>query len=291
MRKLTVTREKSFVACLNKTKFYIEDDTSCDLVIRGVPCRYLGAIKNGGTETFEVTDKSVRVFAIVGKSSKEYCNDMYMLPEGDYDINLTGKHKYNSRVGHAFRFDNNENAEAVEFRVAAKKKGTIILTVAIIIGVIAGILIPNVVDMIQTNTPAEIEVNDLKITLNKNFDELDDSDGEATYATSDVSVFFLEDKLVDMGVHASSTVKEYARLSQIVNNVDAEIHENDGLVYFTYTKKIKNTEYKYTCFAYKEDDAFWVVQFCTKASKAEKYEEQIFEWAKSVKFDNDNFDL
>ena len=291
MRRLTITREKSFVACLNKTKFYIEDESCCDLVIRGVSCRYLGEIKNGGEETFEVTEKSAKLFAIIGKSSKEYCNDMYVLPEGEYDINLSGKHKYNNSVGNAFRFNNNESAEATEFRAAAKKRGRVVLTVAVILGLIIGIGVPRAVDMIQENTPAEIAVNDLRITLNKDFDKDSDSKGEATYNASNVSVFFLEDKFVDMGVHASSTVKEYARLSQIVNSVDAEIYEKDGLVYFSYVKEIDNIEYKYTCFAYKEDDAFWMVQFCTRASKAEKYEDKIFEWAKSVEFVNDGYNV
>ena len=58
MRKLTITREKSFVACLNKTKFYIEDENCCDLVIRGVSCRYLGDIKNGGEETLRLRTRA-----------------------------------------------------------------------------------------------------------------------------------------------------------------------------------------------------------------------------------------
>lgn len=291
MRKLTVTRQKSFVACFCKTKIYIEDRENCDLEIRGVPCRLLGTLKNGETATFEIGNESAKVFAIAGKSSKEYCNDLYAVSEGEEDITLSGKHKYSPSTGNAFRFDNNERGEAVENRNASKKRGKIILAVALVIGVIAGILIPIVSDAIKSNIPMEIRQGDLTITINKNFSEEEDSEGDTVYVTRKIALGIVEDEKADMGVHANATLKEYARLSQIVNSVDAEIYEKDGLVYFTYISESKKDNYKHFIFAYESDEAFYVVDFWTRENDADKYEEQIFEWAKSVKIDGAGYDL
>ena len=56
MRKLTVKRTKSFVACLYTVKLYIEDISNAEITINGTPCRKLGEIKNGDEKVFEIGD-------------------------------------------------------------------------------------------------------------------------------------------------------------------------------------------------------------------------------------------
>ena len=73
--------------------------------------------------------------------SKEYCNDFYVLPEGQEDISLTGQNRFNPANGNAFRFDNNNNAEALEGRKRGTKKGVVALVVAIAVGFVIGFVI------------------------------------------------------------------------------------------------------------------------------------------------------
>ena len=141
MRKLTIKRTKSFVACLAKMKVYIEDPTANELLIGDVPCRKLGDLKNGEEKTFEIGDGAAKIFVIADKLSKNFCNEFYELPEGQEDIFLTGKNYFNLASGNAFRFDNNESAAALENRKRGTGKGVVVLIVAIIVGFIVGFVI------------------------------------------------------------------------------------------------------------------------------------------------------
>ena len=141
MRKLTIKRTKSFVACLAKMKVYIEDPTANELLINGVPCRKLGDLKNGEEKTFEIGEGAAKVFVIADKLSKNFCNEFYELPEGQEDISLTGKNHFNLASGNAFRFDNNESAAALANRKQGTSKGIVVLIIAIVVGFIAGFLI------------------------------------------------------------------------------------------------------------------------------------------------------
>ena len=141
MRKLTIKRNKTFVACLGKMKVYVEDHSSSELTISDVPCRKLGELKNGEEKTFEIGNEAAKIFVIADKLSKDYCNDLYELPEGDEDIVLTGKNRFNPATGNAFRFDNNDSHVVRSNRERGTGKGMIALIVAIVVGVIVGFLI------------------------------------------------------------------------------------------------------------------------------------------------------
>ncbi len=141
MRNLTIERRKTFVACLMKMKVYVETDGIGELVINGTPCVKLGTLKNGETKTFEISEKAVKIFVICDKVSKEYCNDFYQLPEGKEDVALSGKNKFSLASGNAFVFDNNDNPEAVQNRQKGKRIGTVVLFIAIVVGVVIGFLL------------------------------------------------------------------------------------------------------------------------------------------------------
>ena len=141
MRKLTIKRTKSFVACLAKLKVYVEDHRASDLIINDVPCRKLGDLKNGEEVTFEVEEQAVKIFVIADQLSKNYCNEFYQLPEGQEDVYLTGKNQLNPASGNPFRFDNNDNPEAVANRKRGSRTGIIVMIVAIVVGIIVGYLV------------------------------------------------------------------------------------------------------------------------------------------------------
>lgn len=141
MRKLTIKRTKSFIGCAAKMKIYIEDPASSELTINNVPCRKIGELKNGEEKIFEIGEQAAKIFVIADTLSKEYCNDFYALPEGQDDVYLTGKNRFNLASGNAFRFDNNNNEEALANRKRGTKKGVVVLVVAIVIGFVAGFII------------------------------------------------------------------------------------------------------------------------------------------------------
>ena len=140
MRNLTIKRTKSFVACLGKMKVYIEDASSNELEINGVSCRKLGTLKNGEEKTFQIGNERAKVFVIADKLSKNYCNEFYELPEGEEDIYLTGKNKFNPASGNPFRFDNNNSEEVIANRNKNSNRGGGVFIIAIVVGFIAGFL-------------------------------------------------------------------------------------------------------------------------------------------------------
>ena len=141
MRKLTITRRKTFVASLMKMKIYIEDHSAGDTLINGIPCRKIGDFKNGEEKTFEIGEEAAKVFVIADKLSKNYCNEFYAISEGQEDIFLSGKNYFNPANGNAFRFDNNESEEVLANRKRGTSVGLIVLIIAIIIGAVAGYFI------------------------------------------------------------------------------------------------------------------------------------------------------
>ena len=138
MRNLTIKRNKTFVGCAVKLKVYIEDNSSNELTISGVPCKKLGVIKNGEEKTFEISDESLKVFVIADTISKEYCNEFYQIPEGTEDIRLEGKNKFSPFQGNPFRFENNNDLEAISNRKKGSKKGVLLTIICAIVGFIIG---------------------------------------------------------------------------------------------------------------------------------------------------------
>lgn len=141
MRKLTIKRTKSFVACLAKAKVYIEDPTAAELTINSIPCRKIGELKNGEEKTFEIDEQPAKLFVIGDKLSKELCNDLYEIPAGVEDITLSGQNRFDPVTGNAFKFDNNNSESAVANRKRGKQLGTILFIVSMIVGFIIGVIL------------------------------------------------------------------------------------------------------------------------------------------------------
>ena len=138
MRQLTIKREKSFVGCLMKMKVYVEDATDPELEINGVPCRKLGDIKNGEEKSFEIGNNAMKVFVIADKLSKGYCNEFVNIPEGEEDVSLSGRPRFNLFNGNAFRFDGVTDEEVLKNREEGTKKGAPIIIFSVIIGFVIG---------------------------------------------------------------------------------------------------------------------------------------------------------
>ena len=296
MRKLTIRRSKSFVACLMKVKVYIEDPFVNELTIDGVPCRKLGDLKNNEEKAFEIGDGQAKVFVIADTLSKDYCNDSFQLPAGQDDIFLSGKNTFNS-AGNAFRFDNNDSPEVLKARKKGAKKGLVIWIVAIVVGfavgfgavsfALSGVSVFNFL----TNSKTEAKVfaeNGMSITLTNEFRELDVDTFTNCYESDEVAVFALKEEFSMLDGSEDYTLTQYGELVLKNNGMDSfELQTADGLTYFEYESTIPDTNdvFTYFSFIFKTDDAFWLIQFATKTEDVKEVSPSIVEWAHSITFE------
>ena len=287
MRNLTIRRRKSFVGCLGKLKIYVEDRVCGDFTINDVPCRKIGELKNGQENTFVIGNEATRVYAIFDKLSKDYCNDYFDIPAGDYDLILTGKNEYNPANGNAFRFDNNNSEGVEENRKKGNRKGLVVLIGAIIVGAVIGVFIGG---GLISESPAEPETftkDGMSITLTDDFRETPAEGFLTAYESKDVAVFVIKEEFSLLEGSEDYSAEDYAQLIIDANGFeDAKVKTYKDLTYFNYDYHNPDTKttYEYFSYAYKSDDAFWLVQFATPEEYVGDNEPEIMEWADSVEF-------
>lgn len=287
MRNLTIKRGKAFAASMAKSKVYIEDPASQELVIDGIPCRKLGELKNGEEKTFQIGNQQARIFVIAGKASTKYCKDMYPLPAGDEDVFLTGKHYFNPASGNAFRFDGLDDPETAKKRKKGSIIGVVILVCAILIGAIAGRLIGRGVANATLSASKTFTNADFSITLTKQFQETDIEGFKYCYNTGDCVVYMLEEPFNTLSDGEDLSVEEYGRLVLQANNQNPNnLQTSNGQVWFTYeaTDYEANATYSYYVTAHKSADAFWLVQFACEKDDFDSMRSDFENWAKTVEF-------
>ena len=293
MRNLTIKRTKSFVGCLAKMKIYIEDFTSNEMFINNTPCRKIGDLKNGEEKTFQIGEQEAKVFVIADQLSKNYCNEYYQLSDGQEDIYLSGKNKFNPTNGNAFRFDNNESEEVRLNRKCGMRKGVLILIIAAIVGAIIGY---SFTSGLFSNKAPDIKTfssNGMSITLTDEFKEDDVKNFTVSYESKNMAVVALKEAFTLMDGFEDYTLEQYANLVIKANNLDsAKIKNVEGLTHFEYDFTNPETQktYRYFSYVYKTNDAFWLIQFATLNENADDYAQQITEWAKSVDFTKDKIE-
>lgn len=295
MRNLTIKRTKSFVGCLAKMQVYIEDPAASEIQINQIPCRKLGTLKNGEEQTFQIGDEAAKVFVIADKLSRKFCNEFFELPAGEEDVYLSGRNKFNLLTGNAFRFDNNTSEAVLANRKRSARFGAFILIPCCIAGLVGGYFIGRAI--VRSAIPDEPTVkeqtfysNGMRITLTDEFKETTVANFTAAYDSRNVAVFALREPFTLMEGLEAYSLPQYGQLVMKANNVtDGSIKTDGDLVYFQYewTNPEDNLKYQYYSYLYKTTDAFWMIQFATRYDDAEKYTQQISEWARSVSFSTD----
>ncbi len=286
MREVTIKRHKVFTGCLAKVKVYIEDEQAAELEICGIPCRKLGELKNGEEKTFSVTEDAVRIFVIGDKISKNFCVECYPLEAGQDAVCLSGKNKFNLINGNAFRFDNNESEEARQYRKKGSKKGIAIMCVAALVGFVIGFV--GNLDLFQPPaSPKTFQCDDMCITLTDAFEETAYEGLRTGYESRHVVALVLKEEFSLAEGFESLSVEQYGEL--VRDNLIASSFEPSALtVHDRYVSMQYHAsgedELICTAFAYKGQDAFWVVRFLTLADEHETYSSQVEEWASSVRF-------
>lgn len=289
MRNLTIKRTKTFVGSLAKLKIYIEDPTSREITINNTPCRKIGELKNGEEKTFQIGEQAAKVFVIADKLSKNICNEYYQISDGQEDVFLSGKNKFNLANGNAFRFDNNNSEEVIANRKRGTRKGLLVLAIAIIVGLIVGCLIGFGSVLGQKPEAKTFSSDGMTITLTNEFYETDIEGYTVTYDSKNVGVFVLKEEFTLAEGFENYSLEEYADLVIENNNLESsEIKTGEGLTYFEYefVNSETNDTYRFFSYVYKTDDAFWLVQFALLNKNVDSFSQQITEWAKSIVFSN-----
>lgn len=287
MRELTIRRNKSFVGCLVSAKIYGEDPMSGDTMINGVRCRKLGEVKNGQQVSFLVPEEAVKIFVIADKLSKGYCSEFYQLEPGQEPVLLTGQNRFNLFSGNAFRFDNNQNPEALANRKKGSKVGIWVILAAAIIGALVGFFATSGILKGEPD-PKTFTVQDMKITLTEDFQEKEQENYTNYLESKRVGVLILNETFDTFPGFEDYSIEEYGELVLEANKSDSELKTDNGLCYFEFdnTGSDGKTLFHYTAYMYKGTDSFWLVQFFTRKDDAAKYTDQITQWAQTVTFES-----
>ncbi|MBO7196500.1 MAG: hypothetical protein J6V80_04140 [Clostridia bacterium] len=165
-------------------------------------------------------------------------------------------------------------------------KGLILLVAAIIIGFIIGYVIVTLAFTGIGGKAKEFKAAEISITLTEGFKQQYVPMFWAVYVSKDVDVTISKDSYADGG-YSGFDATQYARYIMQQNGYsDSKVNTEDGLSYFTYSTTNSDGN-KYLCyaFAYKESQAYWLVQFRVEKNKADKYADDIMKWAGSVSFE------
>ena len=281
MRNLTIQREKNWVGAITKAKVYIEDPDG-ELEISSVRCRKLGVVKSGGESTFQIGEEAAKIFVIGGRFSRNMCNDYYPLPEGQEDVVLTGKNKFNLFTGNAFRFDNNDSPEVLENRKKGALEGASVVICACLVGVMIGSFLWSYTFSGDSSQPKTFSQKGITITLHGGFRKTYDSRFTACYTSKEAAMFVLKEPFSTMEGFENYTLEQYGNLVIQKNQLTAsEIKTENGLTYYTYESE--DGKSFFMAFLFKVEDAFWLVQCATNADQADAYTPQFKQWAASIK--------
>ncbi len=111
MRKLTLERKKSIIACLGTTFPYLScDEAEATRRLGGVPVKPMGKLKNGKTMEMEIPDEACTLFVAFSKAFPDSYFTYYCIPAGNADLKLYTKSTFNPMLGNPFIiFDENGN--------------------------------------------------------------------------------------------------------------------------------------------------------------------------------------
>ena len=275
MRQLTVRREKTFVGSAAKAHVYIADPQG-DTVISGMNCSKLGELRNNEEKTFEITEEATRVFVTADKLSQSFCKDSAAVPAGTEPVLLTGKNKFDPGRGNPFRFDGEPDDFALLDRNSGGKKGSLIMIIALVVGIIAGYF--GMRAILNHEKKVDVTFHGLTMQLTDKYTEdKDDSivnENSRLFAKGksslEVAVHLLREPTVgESEILADLSEKEYAELMLKTYGWDdkTSVEQKDGLTFFKKTETLpvsgKDTEFYYTYYIFKGKDAFYRVMLYT----------------------------
>lgn len=281
MRKVYLTRDKSFVGCLGKLNVYIEDHENSELTIAGIPCKKVCKIKNGETVSFDIGDEAVKVVVIADKLSKDMCNDYYQIPAGVGDVEIGGKCTYNPGAGNPFRFHGVTDEDALANRKRSGRKGIITTVIAIAIGIVIGLVMSMDTWLVK---PKNFVADDFEITLTTEFAD-DYEDGVYYFGTKECSVAVYSYHYNEYAQITSMTEQEFLNLLKDNGRfgISSELKEESGFAVVEERAESAQGDIRsyFTVFI-KGEDAFFLFEFGSETDKYSEYRPEFIEWAKTI---------
>jgi hypothetical protein len=281
MRKVYLTRDKSFVGCLGKLNVYVEDVANAETVIADIPCRKVCKIANGETISFDIPDEEVRVIVIADKLSKNLCNDYYRVPAGVSDVEIGGKCTYNPGAGNPFRFHGVTDEDVLANRKRTGRKGLMVLIIAALIGIIAGTV--GNMDSLFVNEK-EFNATEFSITLTTQFAE-DYEDGTYYFGSRDCSVAAT---VFDFDEYPNITQMSEVEFLNLLKSSDifsasAQLKNLEGLSVVEVQAESQAGDIR-SCLAVfkKSEEAFYIFKFGCENEKYQEYRNQFIDWAKTI---------
>lgn len=148
----------------------------------------------------------------------------------------------------------------------------------------------NAVEKEQTIENGKIFVwKDMAITLPEDFNSDIVSDRKITYTCDDIRVsiwryaipYAIQDK----------TPAQYAQMTIENNRLNTYVEtKSESLTYYIYSDPYWPSDgmedYKFVCYVYKSEEAFWTIQVATPKDKFDERIAEIELWARSVQFSN-----
>ncbi len=281
MRKVYLTRDKSFVGCLGKLNVYVEDANAPDTVIADIPCRKVCKIANGETVSFDISDEETRVIVIADKLSKNFCNDYYRIPAGASDVEIGGKCTYNPPAGNPFRFHGVTDEDVLANRKRTGKKSLIIMLIAVVVGFVVGLV--GSMDSLIVNDKV-FKAEEFEITLTTQFED---------YSDDGIYQFYSRDCSACVYVYDFGEYPEFTEMSELdflnylksynVFTASSELKTVEGLLVVEVQAKSESGEIaSYFSVFIKGDDAFYRFEFGSEIEKYPELRTQFIDWAKTI---------
>ena len=106
MRKVTINRIRAIAGCAGKVSIYTSNKLVEGEKITKDKCEFIGKIKNGSSLEFEINEEEIIVIAAYDNMNVFMPTDYILIPQGNDNVELTGKVKLNPNKGNPFIFLN-----------------------------------------------------------------------------------------------------------------------------------------------------------------------------------------
>ena len=106
MRKVTINRIRAIAGCAGKVSIYTSNKLVEGEKITKDKCEFIGKIKNGSSLEFEINEEEIIVIAAYDNINVFMTTDYILIPQGNDNVELTGKVKLNPSKGNSFIFLN-----------------------------------------------------------------------------------------------------------------------------------------------------------------------------------------
>lgn len=249
-------------------------------------CKRYCEIKAGEERTFNVDQNDGELFAVLENGEERQILGKYKLENSGEKLFLSQKGKDKLSNIPEYEFSERKKRTNRFSRLDGGVKALIlVLAVVFILGsIIGGVLLSNYYEK-RSRKPKEFDLGEMTITIGKSF--VKDNRNKELYAafyTPESCVLISKVKYEDYPELKEISAVDYCEGIKAFNkNTTSVIVVEDGLTYFVYESQDEfGGKHKFHFYAYKTEEAFWVVQFGSLLDKADYWEPCYHDWAKSV---------